>query len=211
MARQSRRKRTQDPEVRRAQILDEAIGIIGARGYHGFAVLELAQRCGLTNGGLLYHFGSKEQLLLAVLEEHDRRLTGEMIAALGPELRTAKHDGAPLTVVLKVLRNIVQRASAIPELTRLYAVLQAEALDPSHPAHDYFVAREALTLRGFEALVGPHVADPPIVARQLHALMDGLGLQWLRAGRGFDLVAAWDQAVTGIPWCEASGQRERKK
>jgi AcrR family transcriptional regulator len=208
MARQSPRRRLQDPEVRRAEILDEAIRIVGERGYHGFAVLELAQRCGLTNGGLLYHFGSKEQLLLAVLEEHDRRLTGDMIATLGPELRTAKREGAPLTAVFEVLRSIVQRASAIPELTRLYAVLQAEALDPSHPAHDYFVAREALTLGGFEALVGPHVDDPRAVARQLHALMDGLGLQWLRAGSGFDLVAAWDQAVSGIAWRDGRGQGE---
>lgn len=202
MASRLKRSRTQDAEARRARILDLAITMIGARGYHGLSVHDLAQRCGLTNGGLLYHFGSKEQLLLAVLEEHDRRLTGEMIAELGPELRSAKHSAAPLSVVLEVLRSIVQRANANPELTRLYAVLQAEALDPSHPAHDYFAAREATTLSGFAVLAGPHVADPSAVARQLHALMDGLALQWLRSGCGFDIVAAWDRAVSGIGWRE---------
>lgn len=195
-----KRSRTQEAEVRRARILDLAITMIGARGYHGLSVHDLAQRCGLTNGGLLYHFGSKEQLLLAVLEEHDRRLTGEMIAQLGPELRSAKRSAAPLNVVLEVLRSIVQRANANPELTRLYAVLQAEALDPAHPAHAYFVAREATTLDGFAVLAGPHVADPPAAARQLHALMDGLALQWLRSRCAFNIVAAWDHAVLGIGW-----------
>jgi AcrR family transcriptional regulator len=204
----SPRKRLQDREVRRAQILDEAITMIGERGYNGFAVQDLAQRCGLTNGGLLYHFGSKEQLLLAVLNERDRRLAGEVVAVHGQNLRSADRKGAPLSVVLEVLRSIVGRASATPELTRLYGVLQAEALSPLHPAHDYFVAREAGALEWFETLVGPHVANPPAVARQLHALMDGLALQWLRGGRTFDLIATWDQAVTGIAWCEGCGQEE---
>ena len=210
MATRSRRVRTQDPEIRRAQILDEAIRIIGARGYHGFAVQEVAQRCGLTNGGLLYHFGTKEQLLLAVLQEHDRRLTGDMVAALGPELRAAKVGRSSLSLVLEVLRGIVQRTSAAPELARLYAVLQAEALDRSHPAHAYFVAREETTLDGFAVLVAPHVADPRSVARQLHALMDGLSLQWLRAERSFDIVAAWDQAVVNLGWREPQDEQGEK-
>jgi AcrR family transcriptional regulator len=200
MADRSKRGRAADAEIRKAQILDEAIRIVGARGYHGFAVQEVAERCGLTNGGLLYHFGSKEGLLLAVLQEHDRRLTDQLVEALRPELREAQRNAAPLGVVLEVLRCIVERASANPELTRLYAVLQAEALDRSHPAHDYFVAREAMSLDGFAVLVGPHAAEPRAVARQLHALMDGLSLQWLRADRSFDIVAAWDQAVANLRW-----------
>jgi hypothetical protein len=98
------------------------------------------------------------------------------------------------------LRSMVRLSSAQPELSRLYAVLQAEALDPSHPAHAYFVGREATTLDAFATLVGPHAADPATCARHLHALMDGLLLQWLRAERGFDMVAAWDQAIANLSW-----------
>ncbi len=208
MPRQTPRVRTQDPAVRRAQILDEAIRTIGARGYNGFVLQDVARRCGLTNGGLLYHFGSKEQLLLAVLEAYDNRLTEEMIAALGPKMRDARSGAAPLGVALEVFRGMVLRIGAQPELTRLYAVLQAEALDPSHPAHGYFVAREATALEGFALLIGPHVADPPSAARHLHALMDGLVLQWLRAEQGFDIVAAWDRAVADLGWRERNGQGE---
>src|ERR1700741_3608955 len=62
-------RRRMDPELRRQQILDEAIRLIGQLGYQGFTVQELALRCSLTKGGLLHYFGSKEQLLVAILEE----------------------------------------------------------------------------------------------------------------------------------------------
>jgi AcrR family transcriptional regulator len=191
------RHRIQDPEVRRAHILEEAIGIIGARGYSAFAIQDVAKRCGLTNGGLLYHFPSKELLLLAVLEERDRRLTHDVVTDVGPE----RLDGSPDSTI-GLLRGIIQRVAAQPALARLYAVLQGEALDPDHPAHGYFVAREKSTLASFTALVSRHVADPQATARHVHALIDGLVLQWLRAGQGFDIVAAWDEAIASFGWMD---------
>lgn len=58
---------------RRLAILDEAIQIIGEQGYRGSSINDLAKRCGLTTAGLLHHFGSKDGLLIALLEERDRR------------------------------------------------------------------------------------------------------------------------------------------
>jgi hypothetical protein len=104
---------------------------------------------------------------------------------------------------------MVKMVVAQPALARLYAVLQAEALDTAHPAHEYFVARERTALEGFAALVAPHVADPPSAARQLHALLDGLTLQWLRAGQDFDLLAAWNRVFAALSW--SKGVRIRRK
>jgi AcrR family transcriptional regulator len=200
----ARKQRTSSALDRRTQILDEAIEIIGAGGYHAFVLQDLAKRCGITNGGVLYHFPSKERLLIAVLEERDRRLTEEVIEAFGTRLPEAS-----LSVVHELLRSIVKMAVAQPALARLYTVLQAEALDTTHPAHDYFVARERTTLDGFAALVAPHVADPPSVARQIHALMDGLTQQWLRAGQGFDLEAAWNRMFAALSWPKGGGAKSR--
>lgn len=185
-----------DAEVRRAQIVDEAIRVIGQRGYHGFTVQELAQRCALTNGGVLYHFGSKEKLLVAVLEERDRRIA-ETITPAGagfPSQKSGRRE-ISLTATLQVLRLIVARCVTQPELVRLYTVLQSESLDHTHPAHDYFLRREAMVLTEFTKMVAPHVAEPRSTARQIHALMDGLSLQWLRENLAFDMVAEWDRAV----------------
>ncbi|CAN7562627.1 helix-turn-helix domain containing protein [Phenylobacterium sp. LjRoot219] len=199
-----RRART-DPEVRRAQILDAAIRIVGEHGYHGFTVQELAKRCGITNGALLYYFGSKEQLLVAVLEEHDLRMSQTVVAEAGGAAVEAQRSDSSRAAVLELLQAIVVRAAADPALTRLYAVLQQEALDPAHPAHAYFERREQLVLETFALIVAPHVADPPAAARELFAMIEGLEQRWLRARQAFNLVAAWDHAVAKLlPACGAS-------
>jgi AcrR family transcriptional regulator len=186
----------EDPAVRRAQIVDEAIRVIGQRGYHGFTVQELAQRCTLTNGGVLYHFGSKEKLLVAVLEERDRRLAETITPAIvGLTSQKPGRREISLTFTLQVLRLIIARSATQPELVRLYAVLQSESLDQAHPAHDYFLRRAAMVLNEFTGMVAPHVAEPRSTARQIHALMDGLSLQWLREMQAFDLVGEWDRAI----------------
>jgi hypothetical protein len=74
-------------------------------------------------------------------------------------------------------------------------VQQPEALDPAHPAHEYFGAREAMVLKAFATMVAPHVADPHSTARHIYALMDGLVLRWLRADQAFNIVREWDRAA----------------
>jgi len=184
-----------DPALRRQLILDEAIQLIGRLGYHGLTVQALAKRCGLTNGGLLHYFGSKELLLVAILAERDRREAKIITATVQIEREAACEEAYSRLTVLRTLRAIVARSVAQPELVRLLIVLQSEALHPAHPAYDYFVAREAMVLSEVASLLAGHVADPRASAREVLALLDGLFQQWLRADRGFDLAAAWDHAA----------------
>ena len=118
MSQKVRTRTRNDPEVRREQILDEAIRIIGQRGYYGFTVQELAQRCGLTNGGLLYHFGSKEQLLIAVLEERNRR-NAEIVTSKVPRTALkAANRGSSLAAVRDVV-NCTSRVCCASRQARL--------------------------------------------------------------------------------------------
>jgi AcrR family transcriptional regulator len=195
MQERARTRTREDPEVRRKKILEEAVRLIGQRGYHGFTIQELAERCALTNGGLLYHFPSKDQVLLAVLQERDRRETSSVLSMAASAARKAAHDASSVRDVLELLRAIVVRGAAQPELGRLYMLLQAESTDSGHPAHRYFRKREAMVLKSFAKILSPHVPDPHSSARHIYALMDGLEQQWLRADQGFDLLAEWDRAV----------------
>lgn len=176
---------------RRAAIFDEAIRIMGERGYRGFSLNDLAKRCGLTTAGLLHHFASKEGLLIALLDERDRR-DQEVIAA-----RLGLRRGTSLSreQVLKVLHVIVDHNATQPHLVRLYALLRTEALGQSHPAQKYFVNREDAILALLSKIVAPHVSDASATALQIQAMMFGLEVQWLRADCGFDLVSAWDKAA----------------
>ncbi|MBO3749189.1 TetR/AcrR family transcriptional regulator [Streptosporangiaceae bacterium NEAU-GS5] len=171
---------------RRRQILDEAIRIVGRRGYYGFSVQEVAESCGLTVAGVLHHFGTKEKLLIALLEDRDRRDA------------EAVRGGRPPGDPIEVLHDIVVRNSTQPELIRLYTVLRSEALYQEHPAYDYFRTRDQRALDWFAQLAAGRGGDPRSTARQLLALMGGLEEQWLRFPGEVDLVAEWDRAVTRI-------------
>lgn len=195
---QKRRKRD-SPEVRRAQILDEAIRIIGERGYYGFAVQDLAKRCGLTTGGLLYHFNTKEELLLAVLDDYERRMEARLrVVADGLREGESKNHALSIQAVRTMLRAVLVENIAEPELARLDAVLDSEALDVAHPGHSFFREREARFLSIFAGVLTPLCSDPISTARQAYCLIQGLLLQWLRAEGSFDIMEEWDRAIEKI-------------
>jgi AcrR family transcriptional regulator len=187
---------------RRQQIIDEATRIIGQRGYYGFSMQELADGCGLTVAGLLHHAGSKEDLLVALLEARDQRdrdaLGGWALSRQGEDA-----DRQPLEDLVDALHRIVVRNADQPELVRLYSMLRAESLYPGHPAREYFRARDEMVLGAFARGLAGLTSHPESLARQVLALMGGLEEQWLRDPAAVDLVREWDRAmdtiVAGLP------------
>src|SRR5580704_265182 len=59
----------------RGQILDAAIASILELGFYRASSNEIARRANMSWGSIQYHFGSREALLLAVIEELNRRFT----------------------------------------------------------------------------------------------------------------------------------------
>ena len=55
-------------ERTRAAILDEALKLVSKSGLEGLTIGTLADATGMSKSGLFAHFGSREELLLAVLE-----------------------------------------------------------------------------------------------------------------------------------------------
>src|SRR5256885_7250008 len=56
-------------------ILDEALRLVSKAGLNGLTIGTLAEATGLSKSGLFAHFGSREDLLLAVLEHGQRQFT----------------------------------------------------------------------------------------------------------------------------------------
>lgn len=185
-------------------ILDAATTIIAARGYWGLVLQDVADSCGLTINGVLHHVGSKDGLLVAVLDRRDREDSRALAHLLGVELTEGAWSPDDLTAVAverriglaQMCEAVMARNASQPEIVRLYSVLEAESLSPDHPAHDYFELRQRVALEGF-ARLAPSQADGPALARHLLAIMDGLQLQWLR-DPDIDLVDAWVSAVAEI-------------
>ncbi|HEY0187772.1 MAG TPA: helix-turn-helix domain-containing protein [Cellulomonas sp.] len=199
------RRRVRLPaEQRRQQIIDAAAAIIAERGYWGLSVQDVADSCALTVNGVLHHVGSKDGLLVAVLDQRDHQGLLTLAAGLGIELPVEGATPQDLSVRARergiglraMCATIVAQNVTQPEIVRLYSVLEAESLSPDHPAHDYFTDRQRVALDGFERLA-PDGVDGRVLAQHLLAVMDGLQLQWLRDPQR-DLVAEWDGIAAGL-------------
>lgn len=184
----------EDPAVRRAQIMDEALRVVGEWGYYGFTIQGLAERCGLSNAGLLYYFGSKDKLLLALLDEIELRLEGRMAPLVALASDDAQSGQETYAATAALLRAMVAHFLEDVTLTRFVAALHLESIQEAHPAHGWFCDRENETIELLTRLAAAWVAEPASAARQLYALMQGLCQQWLRSRQTFDLLAEWDKA-----------------
>ncbi|MHB8340627.1 MAG: TetR/AcrR family transcriptional regulator [Mycobacteriales bacterium] len=171
---------------RREQILRTALASFAVKGYRSSSVREIASQVGLTDAGVLYHFGSKEKLLEAVLVQRD--------TAYEDTFRNRRRGLAVFDAALDVM---VQNARQ-PGLVRLFCTLSAEAMDPDHPAHAFFVRRYVIVRQVFADAIAAGQAsgeirpevDPVQVASTLIAIQDGLQVQWLLDER-LDMVSAF--------------------
>jgi AcrR family transcriptional regulator len=198
-----RRDRARLPAAeRRRQIIEVTTRLIAERGFWGLSMQDVADGCGVTVPGLLHHMGSKDGLLLAVLDHRDAEDARALAEQLGgdpsalPDLSADWSTVAAAGVDLRRLcAALVRRNASQPEIVRLFAVLEAESLAPGHPAHAYFVTRQEHALAAFTALARGVSDRPRTLARQVMALMDGLQIQWLRDTGSTDLVAEWEFAA----------------
>lgn len=91
----------------------------------------------------------------------------------------------------------VERNFRQPEIVRLYTVLSAEALNPDHPAHEYFRER----LQQIRRLIAGSLALPPGAADDFAvdylSFMDGLQLNWLRDPT-IDFLGRWQVFADGL-------------
>jgi AcrR family transcriptional regulator len=169
------------PEVRRRQIVEEAARLISAAGFNAVSLGDIADACGIRKSSVLHHFPSMADLLAAVLAYRD-----ELSAPAGMQAG----DSADPAAANSTFRSTVEHNLEQRELVRLYLVLRAEALDPSHPAHAYFKEREQSTIEAF-TLALPWKPAPMLAARELYAFWTGLESQWV-SDPSVDMLAVWD-------------------
>jgi AcrR family transcriptional regulator len=68
----------------RAALLEAAARVYARRGFDGATIDEVAEEAGFTKGAVYSHFGSKENLLVALLDEHLAAQIAEQIALFDP-------------------------------------------------------------------------------------------------------------------------------
>lgn len=143
----------------------------------------IGQALGVEPAHILYYFGSREELMQAVIVRWDE---------------DSEDDGFDLDKYITIIGKNVTK----PGIIHLYLAFAAEAVEPSHPAHDFIRQRfDRVNKSIAEAIRGEQEAgtisakiDAEIEARLLIALADGLQLQSL-IDPGIDAVAHIASAI----------------
>jgi AcrR family transcriptional regulator len=173
---------------RREQIVEVASALFARSGFRGTGITQVADQVGITEPGLLYHFGSKEGLLQAVIQHRD-----ELSQAFARDLASVGGLAA-----VREMPALARRNQEQPGLVKLFAVLLAENLEPTDPAHDFFVAR----YRNLRAMIAEIIrvgqqrgeiraeVDPQLKAVEIMATIDGITSQWLLDPEMVDLVTS---------------------
>jgi AcrR family transcriptional regulator len=100
------RKRRADGERTREAIVREAVSLATLDGLEGLSIGHLASALGMSKSGIYAHFGSKEELQLATVDEAERIFQAEVIE---PALAAAPGLGQLLTLADAFLAYLLRR------------------------------------------------------------------------------------------------------
>lgn len=159
--------------ARRAQIVRAAVSSFAEHGYERASLRDIAARAEVTHAALLRHFASKDDLLLAALAQRDsddEELARQIMQADVPPER--------------VLPSVLKDEFTHPERQRNWLAITVAATNPTHPAHDFFIARRDRMRQHFTTgrLSTSHdseevTADEKVT--MVMAMIDGLRIQAL--------------------------------
>jgi len=167
---------------RRREILLAAMDVFARRGYRNASIREIAEEVGLTQAGLLHYFPSKEELFVEVLRVRD-------------EL-----DEGTTQDIVEAMRMAIEKNTQVQGLVHLFVTVSAEAIDETHPGHQYFQDRYNHLIGLLEQRIAQgqtdgtlsRAIDAEMAARLLLAVADGMQVQWLLDPDKVDMTAALD-------------------
>ncbi|NUQ62719.1 MAG: TetR/AcrR family transcriptional regulator [Pirellulales bacterium] len=180
-------------EIRKEQIAEAALKLVSSHGLGRLSVAAVARRVGLVPSGIYRHFRSKDEILSAMLDLIERRLTDNVHAA-------SEESADPLTQLRGVLvRHIrfIREGRAIPR------IVFADETFVGHPERK---TRVQQILRGYlgrvsriiqqgqeQGQVRPEL-DPETVAMMIIGIVMPAGVLWHLSDGGFDVTRHADRA-----------------
>lgn len=158
----SRRTAERKGDLRERAILDTCEALLAAKGYDAMTVGDIAQGAGITRGALYFYFGSKQEVVTALVARTVEHLWERSRAtARSDEPRQAVAAAMQRTVELwnahgPVMRTAIDLSLTVPEIGELW----------SHTADLFITAITAVLERaGVPAGTAPEQA--PAMARAL--------------------------------------------
>ena len=157
---------TRKKEIDRDRILDAAEGVILDSGGRTFTLDAVAARAGISKGGLVYTFATKDDLVRATLEREVARFR----EAVGH-----RHSGSsvrPLEMVLAHIEEALDEDDATTRTAAFLVTALIHAPDMMEPARHYYRALLDPLLRGSSEA---HEVRNALLAVEGIFLLRGLG------------------------------------
>ncbi|QBD83015.1 TetR/AcrR family transcriptional regulator [Ktedonosporobacter rubrisoli] len=170
--------------IRRKQILDAAERLAVKRGWAEITILDICQEAGVSSGVLTYHFQSKDEIMLALLEE----FIGRLDTHLNKAVRGSKTPEEDINNFLQALTMSLEDDPHFPPLLIHFVAASLSRPEIAERLHALFGAireRKIEELRAMEA-VGEEEKDKVLIlVNMLHIVT--LGVVLARPILGIDL------------------------
>jgi AcrR family transcriptional regulator len=176
-----------DSGIRRQQIAEAALTLVADRGLNRLSIAAVAQRVGLVPSGIYRHFKSKEEILMAVLDQMEARLVANV--------RAVREES---TDPLERLRGLLVRHIRMIREGR--AIPRIIFSDEAHDGHPDRKARVQRMLNEYLGHIGQLVRqgqqegkvraelDPGTVALLFMGMIIPAGIVWHLTDGGFDVT-----------------------
>jgi TetR/AcrR family acrAB operon transcriptional repressor len=177
------RRTKEEAQETRNRLLDTAEHVFNERGVSRTSLAEIAESAGLTRGAIYWHFKNKLDLFNAMME----RVTLPM------EEMTEGFVGAnpddPLATIRERSLAVLHDLGSNPRMQRVFDIMthKCEYVDDMAPLRDRHMECRGECVGniedGFRNAIKqgalPKTVDPRLAAIGLHALIDGLIMNWL--------------------------------
>jgi AcrR family transcriptional regulator len=108
-------------ELRREQLLDEALKLVRMEGTGGLTLARLAEAAGVTKPIAYEHFETREGLLMALFTRIDRKTEAAVMSALVGATRLCASSPIPMSIAICRMARLSARCS-----TRYQLIIKRE-------------------------------------------------------------------------------------
>jgi len=179
--------------VRDREILEAALRLFAENGYHGTSVDDIARAANTSKGGVYFHFPSKGDLFLALLDYAARQLLARVEAAV-------RDVEDPTLKLERGLEVFVRTVASHRPLARLFLV-EGFGAGPAFQAklreiHDLFIGliKDQLEAAVSQGRIQP--VDTELISIIWFGALYQLLLRWLSAGQPTSLEESYRQLVS---------------
>ena len=153
---------------KREVLLDTAIRLFEANGYHATGVDRILEEAGVAKMTLYKHFGSKEELIVAALKRRSEKLQDWLWK------EASERGGTPVETILSLF-DVLNDWFRSPDFHGcMFIAAESEYEQPNHPIHMACNEhKQRLLTRLTEVAQQAELQQPQQIARQIFLLMQG--------------------------------------